>query len=338
VSTVADIASKATMRAAFFREPGPPEAVEVGELPVPVPGPTDVLVAVEVAVINPTDTLIRSGRWPTLLPLPFVTGCDLVGTVTAAGAGSGFSPGDRVWSNSLGHAGRQGACAEYAVVPCDRLYPLPDGTVAAKAAGALHSSATAYIGLHHRARARAGQTILVGGAAGSIGSALVRYASEAGLRVIATARPADHARCLQQGASAVFDFADPHLAGRVLDAAPGGADIHWDTSGRMPLNTMDPMTASRGKIIVTAGEKPQPPETSLSPIINRDISVIGFAISLATATELTDAAQAINRHLASGGFTTKPAGAMPLDKAAEAHALIESHKAARAIIQIGGQP
>ncbi len=338
MSTVADIASKATMRAAFFREPGPPEAVEVGELPVPVPGPTDVLVAVEVAVINPTDTLIRSGRWPTLLPLPFVTGCDLVGTVTAAGAGSGFSPGDRVWSNSLGHAGRQGACAEYAVVPCDRLYPLPDGTVAAKAAGALHSSATAYIGLHHRARARAGQTILVGGAAGSIGSALVRYASEAGLRVIATARPADHARCLQQGASAVFDFADPHLAGRVLDAAPGGADIHWDTSGRMPLNTMDPMTASRGKIIVTAGEKPQPPETSLSPIINRDISVIGFAISLATATELTDAAQAINRHLASGGFTTKPAGAMPLDKAAEAHALIESHKAARAIIQIGGQP
>lgn len=338
MSTVADIASKATMRAAFFREPGPPEAVEVGELPVPVPGPTDVLVAVEVAVINPTDTLIRSGRWPTLLPLPFVTGCDLVGTVTAAGAGSGFSPGDRVWSNSLGHAGRQGACAEYAVVPCDRLYPLPDGTVAAKAAGALHSSATAYIGLHHRARARAGQTILVGGAAGSIGSALVRYASEAGLRVIATARPADHARCLQQGASAVFDFADPHLAGRVLDAAPGGADIHWDTSGRMPLNTMDPMTASRGKIIVTAGEKPQPPETSLSPIINRDISVIGFAISLATATELTDAAQAINRHLASGGFTTKPAGAMPLDKAAEAHALIESHKAARAIIQIGEQP
>ena len=66
--------------------------------------------------------------------------------------------------------------------------------------------------------------------------------------------------------------------------------------------------------------------------------MIGFAISLATATELADAAQAINRHLASGGFTTKPAGIMPLDKAAEAHALIESRQSARAIIQIGGQP
>ncbi len=334
----AGIASKATMRAAFFRRPGPPETVEVGELPVPVPGPTDVLVAVEVAVIDPTDTLIRSGRWPTLLPLPFVTGCDLVGTVTAAGAGSGFSPGNRVWSSSLGHAGRQGTCAEYAVVPCDRLYPLPDGAVAAEAAAAFHSAATAYIGLHHRVRARAGQTILVGGAAGGIGTALVRFASEAGLRVIATARPADHARCLHEGASAVFDFADPNLARHVLDAAPGGADIHWDTSGRMPLNAMDPITASGGNIIVTAEAEPQPPKTSLLPIIGRDISVIGFAISLATATELADAAQAINTHLASGGFTTRPADIMPLDKASEAHALIESHKSPRAIIQIDGQP
>ena len=338
MSIAEEIAGKATMRAAFFREPGPPEAIEVGELPVPVPGPTDVLVAVEVAVIDPTDTLIRSGRWPTLLPLPFVTGCDLVGTVTAAGAGSGFSHGNRVWSNSLGHAGRQGTCAEYAVVPSDRLYPLPDGAVAAEAAAAFHSAATAYIGLHYRARARAGQTILVGGAAGGIGSALVRFASEAGLRVIATARPSDHARCLQQGASAVFDFADPSLAGRVLDVAAGGADIHWDTSGRMPLNAMVPITASGGKIIATAEAEPLPTKTSLLPIISRDISVIGFAISLAAATELADAAQAINRHLASGGFTTKPVGIMPLDKASEAHALLESRQSARAIIQIGVQP
>jgi NADPH:quinone reductase-like Zn-dependent oxidoreductase len=340
MSTVQEITSKATMRAAFFSEPGPAEAIEVGEMPVPVPGPTDVLVAVEVAVINPVDTLIRSGRSPTLMPLPFVTGRDLVGTVTAAGAGSGFSPGDRVWSNSLGHAGRQGTCAEYAVVPGDRLYPLPDGAAATEAATAFHSAATAFIGLHHRARARAGQTILVGGAAGGIGSALVRFASEAGLRVIATARPSDHAHCLEQGASMVFDFdfGGAGLAGRVIDAAPGGVDIHWDTSGRMPLNAMEPMTASGGKIIVTAGVEPQPPKTSLLPIFTRDISVIGFVISLATATELADAAQAINRHLASNDFTTKAANTMPLSKTAEAHALVESRQSARVIIQIGRQP
>ncbi len=74
------------------------------------------------------------------------------------------------------------------------------------------------------------------------------------------------------------------------------------------------------------------------PIFTREISVIAFVISLATATELADAAQAINRHLASNGFTTKAAGTMPLGKIAEAHALVESRQSARAIIQIGRQP
>ena len=338
MSMSGQVADKATMRAAFFAEPGPADAVKVGELPVPVFGPADVLVAVEAAVINPVDTLIRSGRWPTLTPFPFVTGRDLIGTVAAAGAGSGFSPGDRVWSNSLGHAGRQGSCAEYAVVPGDRLYPLPDGAVVTEAAAAFHSAGTAFIGLHHRARARAGQTILVGGAAGGIGSALVRFAAEAGLRVIATARPDDHARCREQGASAVFDFSAPGLADRVLQVAPGGADIHWDTSGRMPLNALASMTAPGGKVIVTTGAGPQPPETSLLPILSRDISVIGFVISLATVTELAEAARAINRHLASGGLTAKGTSVMPLDKAAEAHALVESRQAARAVIQVGQRP
>jgi NADPH:quinone reductase-like Zn-dependent oxidoreductase len=327
--------SKATMRAAFFAEPGPADVVKIGELPVPVPGPADVLVAVEAAVINTVDTLIRSGRWVTLTPFPFVTGRDLVGTVTAAGPGSGFSPGDRVWSNSLGHAGRQGSCAAYAVVPGDRLYPLPDGADVTEAAAAFHSAGTAFIGLHHRARARAGQTILVGGAAGGIGSALVRFATEAGLRVIATARPGDHASCLEQGASAVFDFSDPDLPARVLEVAPGGADIHWDTSGRMPLNALASMTGPGGKIIVTTGAEPQPPKTTLLPILTRDISVIGFVVSLATITELADAAQAINRHLASGAFTTKATSVMPLHMAAEAHALVESRQSARVVMQVG---
>ncbi|MBO0831364.1 MAG: zinc-binding dehydrogenase [Actinobacteria bacterium] len=198
-----------------------------------------------------------------------------------------------------------------------------------------HPAGTAFIGLHFRARARAGQTIFVGGAAGGIGSALVGFAAEAGLRVIATARPADQARCLEQGASAVFDFSDPDLSGRVLDLVPGGVDIHWDTSGRMPLNASEPMTATGGKIMITAGAGPQPDGTSLLPIYTRDISVIGFVISLATVAELAHAAQAINKRLASGGFRTKSVGAiMPLDKATEAHALVGSRTSPRAIIQI----
>ena len=322
------------MRAAFFRQPGPADVIEVGELRIPEVGQTDVLVAVEMAVIDPVDTLIRAGHWPTLMPLPFVTGRDLVGTVAVAGAGSGWSPGDRVWSNSLALAGRQGSCADYAVVPADRIYPLPANAVAAHAASVFHSAATAFVGLHHRAHARVGQTILVGGAAGGVGSALVRFASEAGLRVIATARPVDHDRCLAEGASVVFDFGDANLARRVLDVAPGGADIVWDTSGKMPLNPMGALTAAGGQIVVTAGSDPQPPGTSLLPIFTRDISVIGFVISLATTAELSDAATAINRQLANGGLSPNPGEVMSLDNAAEAHALVESRRAARVIIQV----
>jgi NADPH:quinone reductase-like Zn-dependent oxidoreductase len=155
---------------------------------VPVPGPTDVLVAVEVAAVNSAATFIRSGRYPTPMPLPFVVGRDLDGTVTAVCPGSGFAPGERVWCNSLGHGGRRGSCATYAVVPADRLYPLPDGAEPAAVVAAFHPAATAFIGLHDRVCARAGQAILVGGAAGNVRSCVVRFASDAGLRVIATAR------------------------------------------------------------------------------------------------------------------------------------------------------
>jgi NADPH:quinone reductase-like Zn-dependent oxidoreductase len=77
---------------------------------VPVPGPADVLVAVETVAVNQVDTHIRSGRWQTPMPFPFVVGRDLVGTVAEGDAAGIFAPGERVWASSLGHAGRQGAC------------------------------------------------------------------------------------------------------------------------------------------------------------------------------------------------------------------------------------
>lgn len=116
------------MRAAYVTELGAADVIRVGELPVPAGGPTDVLVRVEVVAVNPVDTMVRSGAYPTPTPFPFVIGRDLVGTVAEASPGAaGFAPGDRVWCNSLGHGGRQGSFAEYAVVPAERLYPLPAG-------------------------------------------------------------------------------------------------------------------------------------------------------------------------------------------------------------------
>jgi NADPH:quinone reductase-like Zn-dependent oxidoreductase len=321
------------MRAAFITATGPPDAIVAGELPAPAPGPADVLVAVEAVAVNQVDTYIRGGRWRTAMPFPFVVGRDLVGTVAEGDRAGIFAPGDRVWANSLGYAGRQGATAEYAVVPADRLYRLPDNADPVAAVASLHPAATAFVGLHHRAHLRADQTVLVGGGAGSVGGCAVRLAAAAGARVIATARAEDHERCRRLGADAVFDYRDQALAEHVLSAAPGGVDVHWDTSGHGQLDSAAAMVRPGGRILVTAGRQPQPP-TPWWPLYTRDISVIGFVISRATTAELADAARTINAHLTGPGFAVSVAGVLPLEETRQAHAEVESGRRGRLVIQV----
>src|SRR5262245_18008669 len=103
-----------TMKAAFLDNPGPPEVLRYGELPTPSPKAGEVLIKAGAASLNPIDTYIRSGLVQMPLPKPFITGCDVAGTVTAVGAGvTHFKPGQRVWGSNQGLLGRQGTCAEY---------------------------------------------------------------------------------------------------------------------------------------------------------------------------------------------------------------------------------
>jgi NADPH:quinone reductase-like Zn-dependent oxidoreductase len=324
-----------TTRAAYIVDHGPADAIVVGELPAPARGPADVLVAVTAAAVNQVDTYVRSGRWPTPLPFPFVVGRDLVGTVAEGDDAGIFRPGEPVWANSLGHSGRQGATSELAVVPAERLYRLPPGADPMAAVAALHPAATAFIGLHLRARIRSGDTVLIGGAAGSVGSCAAQLAAAAGCRVIGTARPGDHARCRALGADHVFDYRDADLVARVLDAAPGGVDLHWDTSGHGQLAAAVEMTRPGGRILVTAGRTPQP-ATALWPLYTRDITLTGFVISRATAAELAEAATAINRRLGGEGFGMRVTDVLPLDQTAAAHARVESGQPGRLVIAVGG--
>lgn len=118
----------AVMAAAYITSHGPADSIQAGDLPVPAPGPTDVLVRTEALSVNHVDTFVRSGAYRTHTPFPFIIGRDLVGTVATHGTGvPGFRAGDRVWCNSLGHDGRQGSFAQYALVPVERLYRLPEG-------------------------------------------------------------------------------------------------------------------------------------------------------------------------------------------------------------------
>lgn len=316
----------ATVTAAYINTTGPADTIRVGTLPMPAVGNGEVLIRTRAIGVNHVDTFVRSGAYPTPLSFPFVIGRDAVGTVAAVGAGvSGFAEGDTVWCNSAGHGGRQGPSATYAAITAERLYHLPEGTDPVDAAAVLHTGATAHLGLFREARLRIGETVVVGGAAGGVGGAVMQIAASAGAKVIALARSHHAPWCLANGAQEVLDYQVPDLTGRLRDATPGGIDMYWDTSGHHDLEQTVPLLAHRARVIMMASLDAHP-ALPVGALYTKDASVRGFAISNATADELTEVAAALNFLLAKGTLRAREIHTMPLTQAPHAHATLEQHQ------------
>jgi NADPH:quinone reductase-like Zn-dependent oxidoreductase len=311
------------MRAAYITELGPADAIRVGELPVPAIGPTDVLVRVELVAVDPVDTMVRSGAYPTPTPFPFVVGRDLVGTVAVAPPGAaGFAPG-----------GRQGSFAEYAPVPAERLYHLPAAVDPVAAVAVLHPAATAYLALHRHGALRPGETVYVAGAAGNVGTALTSLASLAGARVLAGARSEDAGWCRSAGAAEVVDYRDPDLYGRLRTLAPDGVDLHVDTSGHLDLPAAVDLLATRGRLVLLAGGG-QRLTLPVGPLYTHDRRILGFVISRADTGELAEAAAVLNRRLAAEELPVRVHDIWPLDRAAEAHQAVERGLRGRVVLRV----
>lgn len=318
-------ASRHRMRAAYIERFGAAQDIRIGELPMPRLEPGHVLARVEAVAVNPVDTYIRSGAYPVKVPFPFIIGRDLVGRVVGVGAGvSRFTPGQRIWCNSLGYDGRQGSFAEFVSVEQDRLYSLPDGVDHMQAVASFHPAATAFLGLvHHLGGVHPGDVVFVGGGAGNVGSAVVQIATAMGARVIATAHGADDIAWLRAcGATDVFDYDDSQLDAAVRAVAPGGVDVVWNTSGRNDFDREVGMLAPGGQLALTAGMEQHPP-LPVGPFYTKNARAVGFTITAATPSQLADAARAVNALLATGKLVTRIARVLPLAQAAEAHLLVE---------------
>ncbi len=311
-------------RAAVIDRVGPADSIRITELPVPELGPTDVLVSVTAATVNPVDGYVRSGRYDTPIPFPFIVGRDLVGTVAAVGdAVRGVRTGDPVWTNSLGHAGRQGSFTDLAVVSADRVYPVPAGADPETVVAVAHPAITAYLAWFVHAALRPGWTVFVGGGAGNVGVAAIQLARRAGVRVVAGCRPDKASRCLAAGADAVVDDRAADLAGQLRTAAPGGVDVFWDTSGGNDFRVAAAVMVDGGRVLVTAARTPSP-EMSWAPLYTHDVTVQGFVLSRATVPQLAAGAALINRLTTDGTLTTRIAERYPLADAAAAHRRIET--------------
>ncbi len=314
------------MKAAFISETGSPDVIQYGDLPDPRPNEQQVLVKMGAVSVNPIDTYIRGGANFWELPQPFVIGCDVAGTVIEVGSAvKQFKVGDRVWGSNQGLLGRQGTFAELCVIDPQWLYPTPQGVSDSDAAATALVAITAHLGLFREAQLKSGQTIFVRGGTGGVGSMVVQMAKAIGATVIATAGSADKvARCKKLGADHVLDYTQVDLQQAVLELAPKGVNIFWETLREADLDLAVACLAERGRMIVMAGRDARP-AFPLGPFYVKGCSIHGFAMFKSTAEEQRACASDINHWLSTGRLKPVIDRTLPLSKSAEAHRLQEAH-------------
>jgi NADPH2:quinone reductase len=203
-----------------------PAGLQLRRRPLPAPRGGQALVRVEATGISFAERGMRRGRYPGQPAFPFVPGYDLVGTVQGVGdATDGDLVGRRVAA-----ATKTGGWASHALVPVADLVRVPDGLEPADAETVVVNGITAYQMLHRAARVRSGQTILVHGANGGVGTVLVQLARHHGVHVIGTAAPRHHTALREVGVTPL-DYDDPDLPARVRELAPAGVDAVFDHLG-----------------------------------------------------------------------------------------------------------
>jgi NADPH2:quinone reductase len=315
------------MKAAYFEQTGSPEVIKFGDLPTPAPGASEVLVKVAAVAVNPIDTYIRAGMVAMQLPMPYIIGCDLAGTVEKVGPGcSRFKPGDRVWGSNQGLLGRQGTFAEYAAVREEFLYATPPSVKDVDAAAAALVGITAHLGLFRCAKLQPGETVFVNGGTGGVGSMVVQMAKAIGARVVTTVGSEEKAALVRDwGADLVVNYKTDDVPAAIKRfTGDAGVDVWYETQREPDFQRAVPLIRRRGRMIIMAGRQAQP-IFPVGPFYTKDLSLFGFAMFLATPAEQQACADDINRWLAAGKLRVPIGRTLPLAEAAAAHRLQEEN-------------
>ena len=222
-----------------------PEELQVRTRELPDVGPQQAIVRVEATGVSFAEQQMRRGKYYDQPPFPFVPGYDLVGKVERLGdrANGGIAVGQRVAALT-----KTGGWADHVVLDAAELVPVPDGVDAAAAETVVVNGVTAWRMLHRSARVQAGQTIVVLGAAGGVGSTLVQLARHAGIRVIGTAGPGAQQRVRELGAIPV-DYRNEDVLARVRELAPEGVAAVFDHVGGQGIVDSWRMLARGGTLV-----------------------------------------------------------------------------------------
>ena len=325
------------MRAVVCKAWGPPESLVIEDRPPLEAGPGKVVVSVKAASVKFADTLIIQNKYQTQPELPFIPGSEVTGIVKAIGEGvEGWKVGDRVSAQTT-----YGGYAEEVIAEPDRLAAIPDSMDFASATGLSSTYGTSYYALVDRGQLRAGETLLVLGAAGGAGLAAVEIGKVLGARVIAWASSEDKlAVCREHGADETINYTSEDMRARVKAITKGnGVDVIYDPVGGAfsELALRDMAWGGRHLVIgFTAGDIPKIP---LNLPLIKGCSIVGVWIGAFArrdpARHRAHAAE-IWKWVAEGRLRPHVSGRYPLERAADAlNALMERKVAGKIVLAPG---
>jgi NADPH2:quinone reductase len=301
------------MRAAAVDRFGPPSLLKVHELPVPIPGPREVLIALDTAGVGIWDASIRDGSWrkPGRPRFPLVPGTDGAGIVVAKGARvKRFRIGDRVYAYEFGN--RQGGFhAEFAVAMADHVGRVPKPLDLREAGAVATTGLTALQGIS-ALRLRPGNTVLIFGASGAVGTMAVQFAAQRRAHVLATATGKAATRLVKAlGARAVIDARSEEAVNQLRTFSRDGIDAVFALAGGDELERCLDFLRPGGRVVHPNGIEPAPRRRPAFRVQSFD--------AVADPREFAK----LNRHLSRGRVRVPIAATYPLAKAAQAHRRVD---------------
>jgi NADPH2:quinone reductase len=315
------------VKAVLCKHYGAPDSLVIEDLPSPVAGPGELVVSVKAAGVNFPDVLIIQNKYQLKPPLPFSPGSEVAGVVKEVGAGvAGFTPGDRVMAITA-----YGAFAEEVKTEAARTHSIPEGMDDVSAAAFLFTYATSHHALGDRAQLKAGETLLVLGAAGGVGLAAVEIGKALGARVIACASSDDKlAVCRQHGADATINYTSEDLRERIKQSTDGkGVDVVYDPVGGANTELALRSTTWRGRLLVIGFASGDIPKIPLNLPLLKGCSIVGVFLGEFVRREpagFAGSVRQLGEWYREGKLKPHVSATFPLERAADALTLMAARK------------
>ena len=318
------------MRAIQILSTGGPEALTLGNLPDPIPGPGEALIRIEASGVNFIDTYFREGRYPAKLPLTL--GQEAAGTIVSLGENiaaappTSFRPGDRVaW------CGIPGTYAELGTAPTDRLVRIPDGVSTEQAAAALLQGMTAHYLVHSTYPVQTHDTVLIHAGAGGTGLLLTQLAKSLGARVLTTVSTEDKAELSRAaGADETILYTQVDFAAEVRRLTDGaGLPVVYDSVGKSTFEQSLTCLRPRGLLALFGGASGAVPPFDLirlSTMGSLYVTRPTLKDYISSRADLDARATDIFNRVANGSLDVRIGHIYPLADAAEAHRDLEGRR------------